>query len=171
MAKRVNSQSGFTLLEVLIAMGIFAFFTAAYVTRQSYNLSVSAHLRVENDLKNLCQQIISETLASPPEFSESLLLAPETKTLEGNENFEYTVAWSKLKLPDFNQLLPEDQRVEDGAEGSAGVQKSLMDQIKTNLQDNIWQVKITVKNKELDYSYSLSAWIQNQKGAIKFGAM
>ncbi len=164
-------QKGFTLLEVLIAMGIFAFFTAAYVTRQSYNLSSSAHLRTENDLRTICQKIINEYVSTPRDFSESMLLAPETKTYEPDENFEYTIAWSKLKLPDFNQLLPEDQRVEEGAEGTAGVQKSLMDQIKNNLQEGLWQLKVTVKNKELNYSYSLSTWIENPKSPIKFGAL
>ncbi len=172
MAKRIKCQtSGFTLLEVLIAMGIFAFFTAAYVTRQSYNLSVSSHLRVENELKVLCQKVMNETIATPRDFSESMLLSPETKTFEKNENFEYTIAWSKLKFPEFNQLLSEEERVEEGAEGSAGVQKSLMDQIKNNLQEGLWQLKVTVRNKELNYSYTLSTWIENPKSPIKFGAL
>ncbi len=170
MVKRVRNEDGFTLLEVLIALAIFAFFSSVYVTRESYNLSLSSHIKEEVKLKDLCEQVINKVLATPQKFEETLLSVPETKKFEDDQNYSYTIEWKKLQIPDFNQLLPEDQRSDD-SQSSSGIEKSLMAQVKTNMESMLWQVKVTVKNIETDYSYSLSTWLYNGNANVKFGAM
>lgn len=170
MVKRVRKEDGFTLLEVLIALAIFAFFSSVYVTRESYNLSLSSHIKEEVKLKDLCEQVINNILSTPQQFSETLLTVPETKKFEDDQAYSYTVEWKKLQIPDFNQLLPEDQR-SDESQGTSGIEKSLMAQVKTNMEAMLWQVKVTVKNTETDYSYSLSTWLYNNKADVKFGGM
>ncbi|MCK5884127.1 MAG: type II secretion system protein [Bacteriovoracaceae bacterium] len=171
MVKRVNKQNGFTLLEVLIALSIFAFFASAYVTRESYNLSLSSHIKEEEKLKTLCEQVINQLIATPQEYSETLITRPETKKFEKEPEYEYTIEWKKLEMPDFNKLLPEDERRESGTEASSGIEKSLLAQVKSNLESMLWQVKVTVFNSKTKFSFSLSTWLYNDKAKVQFGGM
>lgn len=165
----MKSEKGFTLIEVMIAMAIFAIFTTVYVVREGYNVESSSFLREEKKIKDLCQAVIDETISSDIELKESLLLTPSIKTFEDHPNYEYTVAWSELEIPDFT-ATSEDSETQE-SEGMTGIESSLSKQVSENMKKLIWQLNVSVKNKTTGYTYDLSTWLYNDKAKVQFGAM
>lgn len=168
IAKIHNKDNGFTLIEVLVAMAIFAFFASVFITSQSYNLSKSGQMREEVRVKSLTQSVMDDIIENPPAFSESLTLSPETKSFEQNPEYQYTVEYKKVVMPDLSGMMgEEEQQADDG--GISGIQKSLAEKIKKNLEEMIWQVRVTVVHKESNLSYSLAAWLMNDGAKVDFG--
>ena len=82
--KLILTNRGFTLLEVMIAMMIFAFFITVFVATQGENLNDSMRMRQELIMQQLCESKINEIIIDPPEFREALTLTKEQKTFEEN---------------------------------------------------------------------------------------
>lgn len=156
-------DSGFSLIEVLIATTIFAVFISMYVASEGYNLSDSIQMREELILKNLCTQKINELIASPPELRDSLTISKETKNFEDFPSYSYTIEWQKLEIPDMSVLY------EDGEGEQNQFAKTIAKVVKDNMEKMVWQLKVTVKNKENDFFYSLSSWIYNTKAEVSLG--
>jgi prepilin-type N-terminal cleavage/methylation domain-containing protein len=55
---RLLNDQGFTLMEVMIAISIFAIFASVFVTGQGYNLLDSSSLKDEILLKDICENKI-----------------------------------------------------------------------------------------------------------------
>lgn len=156
-------DGGFSLIEVLIATTIFAVFISMYVASEGYNLTDSTQMREELILKNLCTQKINELIASPPELRDSLTVSKETKNFEDFPNYSYTIEWHKLEIPDMSALY------EEGEEQQNQFAKTIAKVVKDNMEKMVWQLKVTVKNKETDFFYSLSSWIYNTKAEVSLG--
>jgi prepilin-type N-terminal cleavage/methylation domain-containing protein len=174
MAKRLMrnklNQKGFTLLEIMIAMTIFTTFITTFVAIQGSNLRDSSLLREEETLQRLCQNKLNELILLPPTFQESLTLTPDTKTFEENEAYQYTVTYKRFELPDYNQmqgLNVEDENRGQEQNSSKALEKKVYDQVKKILKDALWQIQVTVTNKETKYNFTLSTWIRNTKAKIE----
>ncbi len=173
------AQKGFSLLEVMIAMTLFAFFVVAFLTSQGYNVADSALSEEQLILQSLCERKINELIINPPKFTNADATLKETKTFEESEykNYEYTLELKKLIFPDFGQLF--SQQGQDGQEGkdsadqndyyndanksqrNSGIEKLVFEQLKKNIEKIIWQARVTVTNKETKYNFTLSTYITN----------
>ncbi len=164
-----SQQSGFALIELLIALTVFSVFIASYVTIQGYNLMDSTAIREELKLKDFAQKKINEVITSPPRFTLALTLSKETKTFEEDANYEYILEYKKMSIPDYTRISATGG--EEGEEKSESKEDTLMKkkfkEIKENLEMLIWQVQVTVKNKTTGYQYSLSAWLLNDDHKVK----
>jgi len=167
MIKKLD-QNGFTLLEIMIAMTIFTVFITTFVAIQGSNLRDSSLLREEETLQRLCQNKLDELLLLPPTFQESLTLTPETKTFEKNEGYEFTIAYQRFELPDYGQmqgLNEEDSNQEQNT--NQAIEKKVYDQVKKIVKEALWQVQVTVTNKETKYNFTLSTWVRNTKAKVE----
>jgi prepilin-type N-terminal cleavage/methylation domain-containing protein len=167
-----NSQSGFSLIEVLIAITLFAFFITAFLTSQGYNVTDSQLSEEQLNLQQLCERKINELHLDPPKFQNIIGTLKETKTFEEKDyaNFEYTLEIKKLTIPDFAQLFTQKGNSENpdsvstspnNANRNSTIEKMVFDELKKNVEKIIWQARVTVTNKETKLSYSLSTWLTN----------
>jgi prepilin-type N-terminal cleavage/methylation domain-containing protein len=171
MAKRekiISNQSGFTLLEVMIAIAIFTVFATVFVTGQGYNLIDSGKLRNELVLKDICENKINDIISNPPELRDSLTLTNETKDVENNPNYQYTIEYKKFKVPDMNKLK---NSAEDDAQNNPqdAMEKRVYEIFKENMEKLIWQVEVTAKDKTTLDTFKLSTWLYNQNAEVKIG--
>jgi prepilin-type N-terminal cleavage/methylation domain-containing protein len=177
-------QKGFSLIEVLIAITLFAFFVTAFLTSQGYNVSDSELSEQQLELQQLCERKINELFLNPPKFQNILGTLKETKTFEEKElsNFEYTLEIKKLTIPDFGQLFGQkgsvNQEGKDAYQGNyynqnsggsrnASLEKLVFEELKKNIEKIVWQAKITVTNKETKYSYTLATWLTNTNEKVQ----
>jgi type II secretion system protein I len=158
-----NSQ-GFSLIEILIALSIFAVFASAYISTQTSNVNDSSRLEEEMTISRLCENKINEIILNPPDLRESLTLSKETKTFEEDEykDYEYIIEYKRFKIPDMTKL---NENQNQDAKTQAG-QSMVMNTIKKNLEEMIWQVSLTVRNKTNDTKYSLSTWLLNPEAKV-----
>ncbi len=168
--KILKSSSGLTLTEVTIALTVFSIFISSFLISQGYNISSSSMIREELTLQRLCEQVINQITISPPKLKLELTLSPNTKSFEDDySNYEYTIEYRELKLPDLYKLTSfEDGEEEDDEEsGGGGVQEKVFKELKKYIEKAIWQVIVTVRNKETKFEYSLSTWLRNNDAKIK----
>ena len=164
-------NNGFSLLEVLMALTIFSFFITAFMMSQGYNISSSSLMRKDITLHNLAELKINEALLDPPEFTNATENEVETKNfeLEDYKNYKYTIEYKKMEIPNFNQLTGkgEDDNADPyGENRNDAIKKMVYDKLKKNMEEILWQIRVTVTNTETDYSYELSTWIINDKAQI-----
>jgi prepilin-type N-terminal cleavage/methylation domain-containing protein len=181
---KINNQKGFTLLEVMIAITLFAFFVTAYLTSQGYNVDDSRLSEEQLILQQLAEKKINELVLDPPKFSNATANLKETKTFEEDDfkNYEYTLEIRKLTVPDFAQLFAqkggatdEAQDSYDGdyyADGAKGqrnqaLEKMVFEELRKNIEKIIWQARVTVTNKETKYNYTLSTFLTNYNEKIQ----
>lgn len=168
-----GNQSGFTLMEVMIAISIFAVFATVFVTGMGYNLMDSSKLKENILLKDLCENKINDLITNPPTLQDSLTLTKEIKDIEGNAGYQSIVEFKKFTVPDVTKIMGSTS--EDGAAQSedesqeAQMQKRIFSVYKENMEKMIWQIEVTVKNKSSGESFSLSSWIYNQGADVKIG--
>jgi len=173
MAKiKEHLNSGFTLLEMMLALTVFSVFLTAFLTSQGGNLTDSINMEEETILHNLCLNKINELIIDHPKLTESLTLSKETKSFEekGFENYQYTIEYKKLEIPVEAMMGGGDDENADAPEQNAAnklFQDKIMKQFKENMERLIWQLVVTVENKETGFSYSLSTWLDNPEAPIK----
>ncbi len=184
MVSKIKNQQGFSLLEVMIAITLFAFFVTAYLTGQGYNVEDSRLSEEQLVLQQLAERKINELVLDPPKFSNATADFKETKTFEESEfkNYEYTMEIKKLTIPDFAQLFAqkgaatdEAQEANDGdyfAEGTknqrnAALEKMVFEELKKNIERVIWQARVTITNKETKYNFTLSTFLTNHNEKIQ----
>ena len=181
---KLKSESGFSLLEVMIAITLFAFFISAFLSSQGYNVADSVTSEQQLELHTLAERTMNELLINPPKFTNAQKNSIETKKFEESQfsNFEYDLEIKKLEIPDFGQLFGQQAQSAENAESdyynsanknnrNAGLEKVIFEQLKKNIERMLWQVRITVRNKETGMSYSLSSYITdyNQKVQLNVG--
>lgn len=168
MASKLNLK-GFSLLEVLIATAIFAFFIAAFSSRHSANVLSSNTIREDLILKELCLKALNETLLDPPKFSNSLTLAPEAaKVFDDFPDYEYVVEWKEFDVkPVISMLLGGGQDDENEEETTKQALQKLEKPLVENLKKQLWQLKITVTNKNTGYFQDLTTWVYDEKAQVK----
>lgn len=165
MAKKIiNGQGGFTLVEVMIASGIFAVFVAAYMVAQGYNLSDSAKFSEDLKMKSLAETKINEIIMDPPEFGESLTLGTDIKTFEDDDGYEYKTVWKKFILPDLAKIRGETE--EDSNNPAKQLEKKLFEKIKENMEKMIWQLELTIINKSSGEQYSVTTWLYDGEAEL-----
>ena len=170
-AKSLDNQKGFTLMEVMIALVIFSVFAAVFVTGQGYNLLDSGKLKEELLMKDYCENKINEIISNPPELRESLTLSKETKDVEANKDYQYTVEYKKFFVPDMNKITGESETGDKEESAQAQMEKRIFKVFKENMEKMIWQVEVTVKNKTNDSSFKLSSWIYNPNADVQIGTL
>ena len=184
MANQIKNQNGFSLLEVMIAITLFAFFVTAYLTGQGYNVEDSRVSEEQLILQQLAERKINELILDPPKFSNATANLKETKTFEEKDlqNYEYTLEIKKLIIPDFAQLFAQkDATTEEAkesydgdyfAEGTkasrnASLEKMVFKELKKNIERVLWQARVTVTNKETKYNFTLSTFLTNHNEKIQ----
>jgi prepilin-type N-terminal cleavage/methylation domain-containing protein len=184
VANKITDQKGFSLLEVMIAITLFAFFVSAYLTSQGYNVEDSRLSEEQLILQQLAERKINELILDPPKFSNATANTLETKTFEESEfsNYEYTIEIKKLTVPDFAQLFAQKDAVTEdakddydgnyfneksGAQRNSGIEKMIFEELKKNIEKVLWQARVTITNKETKYNYSLSTFITNYNERIQ----
>ncbi len=177
-------QRGFSLLEVMIAITLFAFFITAFLTSQGYNVSDSALSEEQLVLQFLCERKINELVLDPPKFTNATANLKETKPFPEKEyeNYEYTLEVKKLTLPDFTQLFSQkggaSAEASEGYDGdyyndsnkgkrNAALEKMIFDELKKNIEKVVWQARVTVTNKETRYNFTLSTFLTNYAEKIQ----
>ena len=181
---KILKQKGFSLIEVLIAITLFAFFITAFLTSQGYNVSDSQLSEEQLNLQQMCESKINELYLDPPKFQNITGTFNETKNFEQSDlaGFEWTLEIKKLTIPDFAQLFgTKGGTTEEAAnayegnyldEGNANTRNSNMEKIvfeelKKNIEKIVWQARVTVTDKETKLSYSLSTWLTNYNEPIQ----
>ncbi len=168
MKKIINSQSGFSLLEVLIATTIFAVFAVAFVVTQGSNVTEGNQMREEMKLRSLAEQKINEIIANPPEFKDALTISKEQKTFETDANYEYILEWFKLEFPDASKMGGGEG---GGGDDDSGINAIVAKKVKDNMEKLLWQVRLTVRNKETKFTYTLSTWLHNTKAEVRLDGL
>lgn len=167
--KILSNQEGFTLVEVMIALTLFAVFITAFIMSQGSNITMSMQMSEDLMLHNLAERKINEVLLDPPKFTNATDKDVDEKNFEEEDfkKYKYRVEFKKLEIPDLNQLMgkmegeDEEDRSQDQSRSDA-VTKMVFEKLKKNIEKMIWQVKVTITNTENDYSYELTSWITNK---------
>jgi prepilin-type N-terminal cleavage/methylation domain-containing protein len=186
VSKISSNNLGFSLLEVMIAITLFAFFVTAYLTSQGYNVEDSRLSEEQLILQQLAERKINELILDPPKFTNATANINETKTFEESDfkNYEYTLEIKRMVVPDFGQLFAQkgaaSQEAQDSYEGdyfSAGAQgqgqrndtieKMVFEELRKNLERILWQARVTVRNKETKYNFTLSTFLTNHNERIQ----
>jgi len=167
--QHVKHQAGFTILEVLIALTIFAVFASVYSMSQGHNYMSSTILRQDLKLQELCNNKLNEILLNPPVLQDSLTLTEDVKSDENDRNIEYHVKYARFKIPDLNLILGTED--EDNSDTNQAMAKRIGEQIKKNIEDSIWQVQVTVVDKTNNRSLALASWLTNRKAKIKLNVL
>ena len=181
-----QNEKGFSLLEVMIALTLFAFFVTAFLTSQGYNVADSTLSEEQLMLQQLCERKINELVIDPPKFTNAQTDMKETKTFEESDlkGYEYTLEMKKLVIPDFAQLFAQKdgttEEAKDSYDGNyfgannqnsptrnASLEKMVFEELKKNIERVIWQARVTVTNKDTKYSYTLSTYLTNYNEKIQ----
>lgn len=160
------TQQGFTLVEVMIALAIFAVFITAYVASQGTNLAQSARFRQALELHQHTQNKVNELIASPPELVETLEMTPETGTIENHDRFSYAITYKRFTIPDLNKIQGNPETAQEGE--MAQLEQRLFTTVKENMERLLWQAEVTVTDKESNESYSLTTWLYNREAQVQF---
>lgn len=178
---------GFTLIEVTIAMTVFAIFASSFLISQGYNVSDSELSEEQLKLHMLCEKKMNELIINPPKFTNALQDTKETKTFEEEDftNYSFTIEWKKLKVPDFAKLFAaqgENKGEGDDAapandsdyfndsqksQRNSTIETMVFTKLKENLEKILWQVRLTVTNKENKTTYTLSRWVTNHDEPVQ----
>ena len=181
---REHSASGFSLLEVMIALTLFALFITAFISTQGYNVADSELSREQLQLQALAERKINELIMDPPKFTNADNNKKETKSFEESEfqNYSYTIELKKLVIPDFGQLFGQKNAVDEGAKDAyegdyyndsntgkrdANLEKMIFDELKKNIERILWQARVTVTNKETGYNFTLSTYLTNYNEKVQ----
>lgn len=184
MVRQINNNKGFSLLEVMIAITLFAFFVTAYLTSQGYNVEDSRLSEEQLILQQLAERKINELILDPPKFSNATANTLETKTFEESEfkNYEYTLEIKRLTIPDFAQLFAQKENTTDDArdaydgdyfndatksQRNGNLEKLVFTELKKNIENILWQARVTVRNKETKYNFTLSTFLTNHNERVQ----
>lgn len=158
-----GNQRGFTLIEVMIALAIFAVFVTAFISGQGGNILDSTTMREDQQLFILANNKLNEIIVTPPEFSETLTSNVDTKAFEDNENYEWSAEFKKFEIPEYSAATGQEEVPQEQE-----MQSRIYSRIKDNLEQMLWQVRVTVKNKATGQSFSMSTWLHNDKATVRF---
>lgn len=163
-----RNDQGFALIEVMIALFIFAVFMAVFATTQGYNLSDSMLLREEIILEELAESEINKIMLSPPKvFNLGMTLGSgDTKPIEGYDDYERTIKWYEFKVPDYSKIQGNEEDEAQGT-GNSAFEKKMYETIKKNLGKILWQLEVTIKNKNTGFSFTLSTFVMDPKAKVE----
>lgn len=175
MDKKLNS--GFTLVEVTIALVLLSIFAIAFLYGQSGNYNDSIRMRELLTLHRLTDSKIQEAIINLPQFSG----ATETDIKEGKfdgdyEDYSFQIHYQKFTIPNFEQIMKaqtenkegeeENQSQEETATANNSYISVIYKKLQENLEKMIWQVEVIVTNNLTKETYRLSRWVRDPKAKI-----
>lgn len=174
LAKFLSNQKGFTLVEVMIALTLFALFVTAFIMSQGSNITMSTQMSEDLIMSSLAERKMNEVLIDPPEFTNATENDVETKNFEeeGYKKYKYTIEFKKLEIPDLSQLMGQANSDEEAEENNGpdnrndSIRKMVFQKLKLNIERILWQVKVTITNSETDYKHEVTSWITNDKAKL-----
>ena len=170
MGKKMN-QKGFTLLEVMIALTMFSIFLTAFLVSQGGNIASSTLMQEELTLKNLAMTKLNELILEPPAFTESLNGKIDSKNFDSPyQDYSYIIEWRKLEVPDFQDVLMTGTVSQGDNENNQqldAIKQLVFTQLKENIEKIVWQVRVTVKNRETNFPFSISTWVLNNDTPVQ----
>ena len=161
------TDKGFTLIEIMIAIAIFAVFVVVYISGQGINVLDSIHLREDAMLQRLAQNKMNEIVVDPPELRESLTSRRDVQQFEDYPGYSYSVDIKKLEIPSFEGLTGEENQDQEQQSNNA-VQKAIYNQVKDNFERVLWQVEVVVSHEDSQRSYSLATWLIDHNAQVRF---
>ena len=162
----LKGNNGFTLIEVMIAMAIFAVFITAFITAQGYNIADSTTLKEEIILRDLAEQKSNELIYDPPEFKEGLTLSPKTATFTENEDYTYRITYKRFEL-EIEKMLESNDPEKTIPAGT----KKVYSNITKNLKEIIWQAEIQIKSSISGNTLTVSTWLYNNDAKVLLDAL
>ena len=167
MAKRVNDH-GMTLIEVLIALAIFAAVSVALVATVTDLIDSSNNFRNDVKLHSLAELKMNEVLIGNREFSEATNNSEDSGQfeVEGFEDYKYKVQIRRMELPNLAEIMGQTGEQEDRTPSrQLDIQNRIFGILKKNLEEMIWQVKVevTAPNNQI---YELTSWIEKSNAQI-----
>lgn len=167
MAKKLN-QKGLSLIEVMIALTIFATFSLAIISTQSFNIDSSVKMSSELLLHNFAEMKMNEALLGKREFTNATENDIDTGNIdiEGYKDYKFKIEYKKNKFPDFSQIMGKGEGEEENQDENAGMKKMIFNKLKVQLEQLIWQITVTITNPDGE-EYSMSSWVTNSKAKIK----
>lgn len=163
-----SKQSGFSLLEVLIALALFAGMATAFITTQTNNISSSIRTLDDAKLLSLAELKMNETLIGKREFTNATKNDVDSGEfdIEGYEGFKYEVKITPIEFPSFDQLMGKDSSDSTSSEQNDPLQKMIFEKLKTNIEEIIWQVNVKVTDTVSGGTYELNSWITKSNAKI-----
>lgn len=170
MVKRIiNNIRGFSLIEVMIALAIFAAFATVMIQTQISNIDKSIRMRGDTEVFRLAELKMNEALTDVKKFTNATENDPDSGNfeIEGFKNYKYTVEYKKNEFPDFAQLVGKSEEEEDRTQDSnSAIKKAIFEKLKKNMEQLLWQVKVTVTNADTGYSTELTSWVTNEEAKL-----
>ena len=165
-AIKKNAKSGMSLIEVMIALAIFAVFATAYSVGHNGSLATSANMQGDLKLKDLAEMQYNLTLLDPPDFSKPVAdVKKVTKSFKDYPDYEYTMSYKQIFIPDITKILGEQDDPNDPERQN---RKKIMQEFKDNMERLVWQISLEVRDKRNNATFLLSGWTYYAKGQVKF---
>ena len=169
----IRNEKGMTLIEVTIAIFLFAVFITAFMTGQGDNISDSIEFKGELLLKDIAEMKMNETIINPPQdfrpTAGKVNVNEEKKKFEEIEeypDYQYAVQLFKVTIPELEKITGQAEE-ENNPNQDQAIQKRIFDNFKRNMEQLVWQIVITVEHKPSGATYDLSTWYYNPQGRIQ----
>jgi type II secretion system protein I len=161
----IKSDRGFSLLEVVMALTIFSVFIVAFMTSQGFNITTSTQLNEDIIMHTLAERMMNEEILNPPQFTKTLDKEVKTAAFEEEDykEYTYTIEYKRLELPELSQIQGQEEGEESSGQNAT---KMIFKKLKKNMEEMIWQVRITITNTNNDYKYELTTWVENTKAKL-----
>lgn len=164
--KIAATEKGISLVEVMIAIMLFAVFITAFMTGQGNNVMSSYRMKEDLKLKRLAEMQYNLTMLDPPDFSRPLAdTKSETKPFEDYPGFEYTMSYRQIFIPDIGKIMGEQ---EDPNDPDRQNRRKIMQEFKDNMEKLVWQLSIEVRDKNSGNSFVLAGWVYYDKAKVAF---
>lgn len=163
-----KSQQGFSLLEVMIALTVFAVYSVAMIATQTSNMNSSVQMKTDLTLHNLAELKMNESLVDVTEFTNATENDPDSGKfeIEGYKEYKFLVEYKKIKFPSLDQLMGAEEEDSNSQDNSKAMKKIIFEKLKKNIEEIIWQISVTVTEPNTNYSYTLNSWVTNEKAKI-----
>jgi hypothetical protein len=155
-----------------VAFVLFSIFYVVFIASQGDNILDSQYVAEELKLHNLCENILNDILVAPPVLNDSLTNTPQVKKFEDSElaDYDYMIEYKRFEIPNIFQINNEEESEEEQEEQNNSNNQYLgliFEQIKNNIKEAIWQIQVTVKNKQNNTIFTLSSWLRNPDARIQ----
>ncbi len=167
--KITNNSNGFSLIEVMIALAIFAVYSVGIIFTQSANIDSSVRLKSDLITQNLAILKMNESLVDIKKFTNATEKDTDSGNfdIEGFKQYKFLVEYKKNKFPDFSALIGKsDEEGESAPDQQSAVKKAIFEKLKTNMETMLWQIRVTVTNPETKTSTELTSWVTNRDAQI-----
>ena len=163
-----NTEQGFSLVEVMIALAIFAAFATGIIFSQSGSVDRSDRLKRDLILNNLATLKMNESLVDVKKFTNATEKDIDSGKfdIEGFKGYQFKVEYKKNKFPDFAALIGKTDEEANRPDPQAAVKKVIFEKLKKNMEELIWQIRVTVTNTETKNSTELTSWVTNREAKL-----